>query len=204
MRNRVAAIAMSVVFGTVCSSWADPIQITGGVVTGSVSSVTDYRITGPDFAVAGILGAAVSDEPHYLCGFDSCAPGSSLDLSTLYDRIEDIELNGSVYHGVTGFINFQSETIVLPDVPFGERVPFVRPFTFVGRLENVGSMGPIDLVGSGEVRLSVVNFEQGAGVGINRTDFVFSDPVPEPATLLLAGAGLAAVVSRRVRRRPSA
>ena len=89
--------------------------------------------------------------------------------------------------------------------PFEE---FLRPFTFTGQLRGYASADrggtpvfDLTLAGSGMARLSMA-VEDG-GYSFSSLHYNFDPaPVPEPATLLLVGAG-AALVGRKAWRRRS-
>jgi hypothetical protein len=200
MRPNVMPLALALVLTTTAAS-ADPIRITSGRVSGSVSSITDFQIEGDGFVISGVLGAAAPFEPHFRCG-GGCPVDSEVDLSTPY-TLDSVEINGIVYSGVTGSFRFDSESIRLPDLPVGSRATFARIFSFQGSLAGLDTLGTLDLTGTGVVFAFVRN-EGTGGIAINRTDYVFADlnPVPEPGTLLLVGGGLAAAWRRSRARRP--
>ena len=201
MRPNVMLPALALVLTTTAAS-ADPIRITSGRVTGSVGSITDFHIEGDGLVISGALGAAAPFEPHFRCG-GGCPVESEVDLSTLYDTFDSVEINGVAYSGVTGVFRFDSESIRLPELPVGGRATFAPIFSFQGSLAGLGALGTLDLTGSGIVFAFVRN-EGTGGIAINRTDFVFAElnPVPEPATLLLVGGGIATVWRRSRARRP--
>jgi hypothetical protein len=190
MRGSLIAAVLVATTGVVSTASADPVRVTGGVLSGSDSSVNDFSIFGSGFTLSGIVSSDAVGEPHWRCG--PCQAGDQLSLGSRY-IIDGVEFNGSVDEDATGFFDFAAETITIPDLTPGDRALIQRSFTFAGEVSKAGSSGTLAIVGSGSVLLNLIgrDAEDGlpAHVDATQTRYEFSDsaaaPVPEPMTLLL-------------------
>ena len=163
----------------------------------------------------------------FTCAPTACAPGTLVSLGTVFGGpLRDFNLGqgvatiDGVQHGsqtgppgqgflfLTGTLTFDA-----PDLPIpagGDLVVrLTAPFLFNGRV--IGSnerpvtmpLFEVDLVGAGA---ATMRLGLDSGLGLYRfegLEYVFesSEPIPEPATLLLVGSGVAGLMARRKRLR---
>ena len=143
-----------------------------------------------------------------------CLPGARIRLNT---GSGDSDLNALVtLDGETftiglspdqgsGFIQFSS-SFVVPEFT-ADHVAVFTPFTFSGLV--IPPLGQVvtPLVGSGTVRLDLAQVNTSGGPRWNfqqaRYDFQSPAAVPEPATLVLVGSGIAGCLLRRKQRAKS-
>jgi hypothetical protein len=168
-------------------------------------------------------------QPYLHCSLLSpppCLPNTPIDLgafwvgSSLRDGV--VTLDGRTF---TGFGGANSETsagvrfmgsALAPPLEVGDTATVAGPFLFDGTFLSGEVIDPItgqplreSLVGGGTATLSLHRIGgPGSGLppawGFTASQYQFDpipvDPIPEPGTLMLTGAGLAAIVARRVRR----
>lgn len=208
---RVAPALLVLALGTANIAAADPIRITGGQVElhgfgGTVLLAGERRFT---------LSARVSVtdgvfSPHLQCLLPECRPGVPIALEAVWIGLSLRDgiatLDGEAFPGVGGLTSPNSAalrfggSVIAP--PFaGDTAQVSSPFTFQGQFTHRGPSGFTivePLFGQGMATLHLRR--SGDGLAWQYTDaFYVFDPVPEPATMLLAGAGLA-VIARRGRR----
>ena len=198
------------------SAKADPITFTGGF---AITSPGIYQINafGQNFLWQGAAGGNVGDLTVATCTPSPCAPGSVLDVGGLFiasnlnagPTTGTAHLNGVTYpdlyfdRGLTF-----SGSVVLP-ADFVNGQPFAVPFTVQGGLIGWVPCAPplqlfrctqvfnVDLVGSG---IAIATLPQN---GTRSVLYTFQQPVPEPASLGLLGAGLFALRQFYKRRKKS-
>lgn len=196
MRKSLIAVLLFGTLGTALPTFADPIRVTGGL-SDSASDITDFLLSWPGFKLFGATNSgSVLDWCH------PCQPGDLLRLTPF----------------TSGFMSFKSDTITVPNLPPGTATDIAWPFTFEAQFTGTG--GVLDLTVSGLATISLFHVPgnpgcPGCGPGgifarslnfalagsLNFAPLQEAAPVPEPATLLLTGVGLAGAFSARRRRK---
>jgi hypothetical protein len=178
---------------------ADPIRITSGALAESVSTTADYHIMS-DMSGGFSLSGEVTGGNLQLC--IPCTPGSPFSLDSVWNLSGDVLFN-DIITTATGSFAFTASDVTVPTLAaIDSIVALSRAFTFVGTVLIDGSSAAQQLVGSGTVTVRFYRPDVGS---IQPLDirYDFASPVPEPATILLLGSGLAGAALARQRRRRS-
>lgn len=195
------------------SAKADTITLTGGF---AITSNGIYQINafGPNFLWQGAAGN-VGDLTFATCTPSPCAAGSVLDVGGVFiaSNLNAGPTTGTAHlNGVTfpdlffdGGLNFSGSVVLPADFVNGQ--PVLVPFTAQGHLIGWVPCAPplqlfrctrvfdVDLIGSGIATATLPQF------GTRSVLYTFSEPVPEPASLGLLGAGLFALKQFYKRRK---
>lgn len=194
---------------------ADPIQITGGSVILVGQFTAANRVD-----IQGTQGFSAEFIPGNVSGQWVCRPcGAPGDLFSLDAAVSTVDGAGTVeFAGVTytvgatvlspgtgfAFLGPHGGSVILP--PLSPKASLSVPFELRASVLFLDNGGPTELemplMGRGTATLDLVasQFDPLWELSSVRYDFA---PVPEPATLLLVGAGMFAVPARRHRRRRS-
>jgi hypothetical protein len=200
---------------------ADPIVITSGqaVITNGFIEHGVFSISGSGFSASGavsdgrFLPTACSSGPAQFC-----APGETLPIDGLWSGGSvhfAATLDGTTYDGPdladgSNMLLSFSGNATMPAWT-GSDAQIIAPFTFAGHLSHTVSSGAgfmQPLSGRGTATLALGPFTPDLGqmweVRSATYNFTSAEPIPEPATLLLLGAGLAGAVGVRRKARSRA
>jgi hypothetical protein len=201
-------VILSLLFGR--PAGAEPLAVTSGFLI-FTDEPGGFLLVGNDFAVTGEWFPRVVSGTFWFDRCQPCAPGSVVDFGSTTYSFSQSDLSFAPSSGVLGGtsyselfldaeLTFNGPRVVAPLTGGNSQGSFTMEGSIAAYLHRSHTSGPVwssDLVGSGVAVASFGPlFESGLFLDELEYGFVESDPVPEPSTLLLIGAGLAAGARR--------
>lgn len=213
----IPAFFVLILFAFSYEARADIITITDGTLTNNAGQIVPrFTFVGQNFNVSGQGGGGGAHQ--VACGL--CPTGSTATITASYSGSAlgrgPATVNGIAYSNLyyNGVIQLNNSGIVGLRDPATGFITITSPFTLSGNmngyLQNPEISGPQTPIFSSLLNGQGIATIQLFSQIINGRNFlsVFSetysfqaDPVPEPATLLLLGTGVAGLLAKKRRRR---
>jgi hypothetical protein len=211
-----AAVALTAVCAAPAA--AEPILVTAGSLTFSETNQFSPLV------LEGTMGFTFNGHPGTGvffpgdCFLPECLSGTPISLAARWtgnDLGGTATLNGSTYHAVGSLssntsMNAEFSGTILAPTTAADAAILTAPFSFFGQffVDSFPESSAYEVIGQGVATASFVRHAGTDAWRIERLQYAFTSPVPEPSSLALIGlggalAGLRSLKGRIKKARPS-
>lgn len=219
--SRVLALALALVSATSAVARAESFVIQAGSMGFDTGDPAGFVFTGEGLEISGLF-QRIASSGAFTCAPAPCVPGTLVSLGTVFGgpsvdfnlgqgvaTIDGVQYGsqtgppGEGFLFLTGTFTFDAPELPIPDTG-ADFVTLTAPFLFSGNV--IGSneqpvalpLFDLDLSGIGIARMRLDRINGTYNFTALQYEF---EPIPEPATLILVGGGLAGLVAGRKRLR---
>jgi hypothetical protein len=223
MRRVLLSAATVLLASTLLGAWpaaAEPILIRTGGVGFDIGDPPGLGLMADGFSLSSHFPSIASFQlctspcfsgdviaPSTIFGTASREFGLGTGIATVDGTTYGTSIGGPGSVAFRGTLSFEASPVVIPMLPAAGFLRVTSPFVVTGNIAGFQTLDPtsplftVDVFGSGIATLVLGPHPSGpaGALSFRAVQYDILDPVPEPATIVLCGSGLAGLLLRRRR-----